>query len=136
MENIENTYLNTKILGKKIFYINKIDSTQKEIWRKIEKENIENGTIIIADIQTAGIGTHGIIWHTDEQNNIAFSLFIETNCLVENIKGITLKIAEILVKTLNELYNINLDIKAPNDLTLNEKKIVGLVGLCVNRYYP
>ena len=46
--------LNTKFLGKKIIHYETVDSTQLEIWRKIEKKEIENGTIIAADIQTNG----------------------------------------------------------------------------------
>lgn len=46
--------LNTKFLGKNIIHYKEIDSTQLEIWRRLEKDNIENGTIILADIQTNG----------------------------------------------------------------------------------
>ena len=49
-----------------IFY-KKIDSTQNEIWRLIESKTIKNKTLIMADIQTNGKGTHGRIWHTDEE---------------------------------------------------------------------
>ena len=54
-----------------IFY-KKIDSTQNEIWRLIESKTIKNKTLIMADIQTNGKGTHGRIWHTDEEKKIAF----------------------------------------------------------------
>ena len=46
--------LNTYFLGKEIFYYSTIDSTQLEIWRRVEKNNIKNGTMVIADIQTHG----------------------------------------------------------------------------------
>lgn len=46
--------LNTKFLGKNLIYYNEIDSTQLEIWRRVENKNIKNGTIVIADIQTNG----------------------------------------------------------------------------------
>lgn len=46
--------LNTKFLGKNIIHYKEIDSTQLEIWRRVEKDAIENGTIILADIQTNG----------------------------------------------------------------------------------
>ena len=36
-------------------FFEKIDSTQSEILRRIEKNTIENGKVIIADIQTNGI---------------------------------------------------------------------------------
>lgn len=46
--------LNTKFLGKNVIFYPEIDSTQLEVWRRIEKNSIENGTIILADVQTNG----------------------------------------------------------------------------------
>ncbi|MCI8759790.1 MAG: hypothetical protein HFJ34_01460 [Clostridia bacterium] len=46
--------LTTKIIGKKVIFYEQIDSTQLEVWRRIEKNNIQNGTIILADKQTNG----------------------------------------------------------------------------------
>lgn len=46
--------LNTKFLGKNVIFYTEIDSTQLEVWRRIEKNSIENGTIILADVQTNG----------------------------------------------------------------------------------
>lgn len=46
--------LNTKFLGQNVSYHKTIDSTQLEVWRRIEKNSIKNGTIILADIQTNG----------------------------------------------------------------------------------
>ncbi|MFR3783552.1 MAG: hypothetical protein ACLTXR_07285 [Clostridia bacterium] len=43
-------------------------------------------------------GTHGRIWHTDEANNVALSFFIETNCNIEKLEGITIEIAEIVIR--------------------------------------
>lgn len=47
--------LTTKIIGKKVVYYQEIDSTQLEVWRRIEKRNIQNGTIILAGRQTNGM---------------------------------------------------------------------------------
>ena len=116
-----------KILGKNKIFYNKIDSTQKEMWRKINDNNIENGTLIIAKVQTSAIGTHGKSWYTEDSNNIAFSFVIKANCNIEKIKGITIQIAKTLVETFEELYNIRLEIKNPNDLVYNGKKIGGIL---------
>ena len=109
-----------------IFY-KKIDSTQSEICRLIESKTIKNKTLIMADIQTNGKGTHGRIWHTDEEKNIAFSYYIETNCKSENLEGITIEIAQILVKIFKEFYGIKLDIKKPNDIMIKDKKVGGIL---------
>ena len=46
--------LRTKYLGRHICHYHEINSTQLEIWRRIRENTITNGTVIIADIQTAG----------------------------------------------------------------------------------
>ena len=119
--------LKTKILARNYKYYEKIDSTQKEIWRLVENDNIENGTLIIANMQTNGVGTHGRTWHTDEIGNIAFSMYIQTNCEVSKVEGLTIKIAIILKEILKDKYNIEVDLKSPNDLMINNKKIGGIL---------
>ena len=119
--------LKTKYLGRNIIYYKSIDSTQDEIWRLIENNNIKNGTLVIADIQTNGKGTHGRIWHTDETNNIAFSFYIQLDCNIKKIDEITTEIAKIIIDILRTRYEIKLEIKYPNDIIFNNKKIGGIL---------
>ncbi|MBO4293021.1 MAG: biotin--[acetyl-CoA-carboxylase] ligase [Clostridia bacterium] len=121
------TKLKTNYIARHFIYYDEIDSTQNEIWRLMEENKIVNGTMVACDIQTAGKGTHGRNWVTDEQGNIAFSLYIETDCPIEKLDGLTLDLAKILVEILKEDYNIDVDIKDPNDLLLNNKKIGGIL---------
>lgn len=116
----------TRVLGKKYMCFKQIDSTQKEIWRRVNQGNIENGTVIRADIQTDGIGTHGRIWYSTE-NNIAFSFYYETNCNVRRLNGLTTEIAETIVEIFKDKYGIMLDIKLPNDIYANGKKLGGIL---------
>ena len=118
--------LNTKYLSRKFDYYKTIDSTQDEIWRRIESRNVINGETVFSEIQTNSYGTHGRIWHTDETGNIAFSFVIQTNSKIENLDGMTLEIAQIFVKIFKE-YGINIKIKLPNDLYLNGKKMGGIL---------
>jgi len=118
--------LKTNFLGRNIIYYETIDSTQLEILRQIEKK-MPNGTIVISDIQTNGIGTHGRTWYTTEKNNIAFSFGIYANCKIGNLKGLTTEIAEIILETIKNLYNIELEIKFPNDIVYKNKKIGGIL---------
>lgn len=117
--------LKTKFLGRNTIYYKEIDSTQNQIWENINK--IPNGTLIIADIQTSGKGTHGRIWHTDETNNIAFSFLIKLSCSLKDLDGITKEIAETIVDILNKKYKITLQIKEPNDIVIGNKKVGGIL---------
>ena len=119
--------LTTKVLGRDFRYFDELDSTQNEIWRRIENKTIKNGSLILAKLQTSGIGTHGRKWFIEESGNITFSFYIETNCYPEKLEGLTLEIAQILLEVFKNLYNINLEIKLPNDIVYNNKKIGGIL---------
>ncbi len=121
------TNLTTNFLGRDVSFYHEIDSTQNEIWRRIENHTSVNGSVVIADLQTQGKGTHGRIWHTDEPNNISFSLYIQTECTPEKLEGITVEIAQILVDILKKEYGIGLEIKEPNDIMYHQKKIGGIL---------
>lgn len=119
--------LKTNFLGRNAIYYKEIDSTQNEIWRLIKKGKAPNGTLIFADLQTMGIGTHGRTWYTDEEENIAFSFCIFMDCEIGKIEGITIALAKIIVKIFKDKYKLELQIKKPNDIVFNGKKIGGIL---------
>ena len=138
-KNIIKNNLKTKIIGKEIVCYDIIDSTQEEVKRN---SSLENGTVIIAERQTKGKGTHGRVWYTDtEYKNIAMSLTLFPECKISKLKEITIIIAKCIVRTFEKLYNLNLEIKEPNDIVFNSKKIGGilveskLVGEIVKKLY-
>lgn len=106
---------------KRIHY-KKIDSTQKEVWRRLE-----NGIIVSADIQTEGIGTHGRTWYTTQKGNLAFSIGLEPNVSVRQLGNLTIEIAEIILEVFDTLYQIKLQIKHPNDIMINNQKVGGIL---------
>lgn len=121
---IEN--LKTKIIGKNIIIFDKIDSTQTEA-KKLAKKGIENGTIIIADEQINGIGTHGRTWYTKKGKNIAFTIIIFPECNINELKNFTFDIANCIVESIYNISNEKLNIKIPNDIMINNKKVGGIL---------
>lgn len=119
------TNLKTEFLGRNAIYYKEIDSTQSEIWRKVEE--LTNGSLVMADFQTLGKGTHGRRWHTDEAGNIAFSFLIKMDYEIRKLEGLTLEIAQIIVDIMKAKYKININIKEPNDLIINNKKVGGIL---------
>lgn len=119
--------LNCSFLGKSFNFYEEIDSTQDEIWRLIDNKKIVNGQLIDANIQTKGKGTHGRIWHTDESNNIAFSFYVEMGKDIDSLDGLTYEIAQVIVELFKDKYGIVLDIKLPNDIMCNNRKLGGIL---------
>jgi len=116
--------LKTKYLGRNLMYFDTIDSTQMKIK---ELENPINGTTVISDNQVSGIGTHERSWYTGQGKNIAMSFVLLPNCKFDLIQNITIDIAKCMIDTLNFLYKIELDIKEPNDIYCNGKKLGGIL---------
>lgn len=119
--------LQTKFLGRNTIYYNEIDSTQSEIWRLIKESSSPNGTLVFANIQTKGTGTHGRVWYTDEKGNIAFSFFIQMDCNIKKLEGLTEQIANIIVNIFKKQYGITLSVKEPNDIVYKNKKVGGIL---------
>ena len=119
-------FLSANIIGKKIIFFEEIESTQKEI-KRLAEERVENGTIVIADYQTNGIGTHDRKWYSEKGKNISFSLVIYPKCKVKELEELTLDIAKCIVDTIWEIYGYKLEIKKPNDIIYNEKKMGGIL---------
>ena len=119
--------LDYSFLGKTFDFYEEIDSTQNEIWRLIDNKKIVNGQLVATNIQTKGKGTHGRIWHTDESNNIAFSFYIEMGKNIDSLDGLTYEIAQVIVELFKDKYDIDLDIKLPNDIMCNNRKLGGIL---------
>lgn len=116
--------LKTEFLGRNLIFFPSIDSTQKKI-KSLKQPN--NGTLIIANNQVSGIGTHDRKWYTGNGENIAMSFVLMPNCQIDTIKNITIVIADCLVKALEKKYKIKLEIKEPNDIYYQNKKLAGIL---------
>ena len=119
--------IKTKFLGKVIKYFEVLPSTQSYV-KELDKNNkIEEGEIVFAERQTAGIGTHSRKWYTGKKDNLAFSFVIYPNCNIKKLDNLTLIIAESFIQAIRELYLITLEIKVPNDIVFKNKKMGGIL---------
>ncbi len=55
------------------------------------------------------------------------TIILQPKCKIDDLKNLTIEIANCMQKTIYDLFEIRLDIKEPNDLILNGKKISGIL---------
>ncbi len=68
------SWLSSKWLGKELYYQESVDSTNT--WaKKLAEEGAPNGTVVLADEQTAGKGRRGRTWKNPKGANIAATFF-------------------------------------------------------------
>ncbi|MEC7711115.1 MAG: biotin--[acetyl-CoA-carboxylase] ligase [Thermoproteota archaeon] len=117
--------LKTKLIGKRVYYFQEIDSTQN-FAQQIASDRKEEGTIIIAEKQTAGRGRLERKW-TSPKGGIWFSLIIHPKFDVASSTLVPIVGAVALAKSIKSILNVEVSVKWPNDITLNGKKVAGML---------
>jgi len=117
--------LKTKTVGKRVYYFEEIDSTQN-FAEQIALDEKENGTIVVAEKQTAGKGRLDRKW-TSPKGGIWFSLIIHPKFDVSTSTLVPIAGAVALAKAIKNTLNIDVSVKWPNDITLNGKKVAGML---------
>ncbi len=110
---------------------NQIDSTNLFL-----KNRPSTGTVHIccAEEQTHGRGRFGRSWYSPFGENIYFSARIPLGCEPSKLSGFGLMISLVVIKTLEDLGAFPLQVKWPNDVIWNQRKLSGcLVELVVNK---
>jgi len=118
--------LQTTVFGQEhYFYFREIDSTNN-FAKQLAAEGYPEGTLVIAERQTAGRGRRGRQWHSEPGQGIFMSLILRPILPVKELSRITMFIAVAIVETLNEV-GIKSGIKWPNDVLINGRKIAGIL---------
>ena len=126
-QEIQNS-LSTNYIGQKIYYFLELESTniiakEKALHRE---EGVNEGTIIIAERQSAGKGRLGRKWFSPE-GGIWLSIILYPRLSPSYIPRMTLMTAVAVVNSLKKYTDIKTQIKWPNDILINEKKFCGIL---------
>ena len=124
--NPQNIYRNlkTKFIGKNVLHFETIDSTN-DYAKKIGNE-LRDGSVIISEEQTKGKGRLGRVWESKAGEGIWMSIILKPNIIPNKAPFITLIAGASIVKALN-ILGVDAKIKWPNDITINNKKLSGIL---------
>ncbi len=124
--------LSSSFFGKYLYVLSEVDSTNSYA-RDKAKEGAPEGTVVIADYQTRGRGRVGKSWESEPGLNLLMSIILRPRISIQASCCITLATATILVKALGiflkaeGVTNVNLEVKWPNDILINGKKLAGVL---------
>ncbi|MCD4669013.1 MAG: biotin--[acetyl-CoA-carboxylase] ligase [Actinomycetia bacterium] len=124
--------LDTSVFGQNLIYFPAIASTNDHAFNMLggidgsELENL-NGTLVLADEQTGGRGRFNRQW-LSPPGGLWFSLIFRTGLRADKIPSITLIAAFCAADVLIKHYNINVNIKWPNDLYCKDYKFGGILS--------
>jgi len=115
-----------KSLTKQMIYYDEIDSTNLEAHR-LAKKGGEHGIVVAAGSQSAGRGRLGRSWNSPAESNIYMSLLLRPDLEPDQAPMLTLVMACSVAETIRETTGLDAQIKWPNDIVVNGKKVCGIL---------
>jgi BirA family biotin operon repressor/biotin-[acetyl-CoA-carboxylase] ligase len=121
-----NRHLNTRFMGKKIYYFDSIASTM-DVANQLAIKGLPEGTVVLAEAQTKGRGRLGRTWQSPKYKGIYLSLILKPRILPNQAPIFTLLAAVSICEAIKEITSLDTQIKWPNDILLQHKKLGGIL---------
>ena len=118
--------LHTKRFGQKIFSFETIDSTNN-CAKALAACWAEEGTVVLAEEQTAGRGRLGRTWLAAPNENLTFSLVLRPELPSEAMNLLPLYAAVGVAEAIEKTTGLAVECKWPNDLIIGGKKLAGIL---------
>lgn len=126
--------LRTKFLGRRLHFVDAIDSTNRRLTAMAE-DGAPEGSVLVADSQTGGRGRMGRTWFSPAGANLYVSMLLRPPVPPQQAPSLSLAVGVAAARALRALLpRLPVRIKWPNDLMLNGKKLGGI--LCEMRSEP
>lgn len=116
--------LKTSYMGQEVYYFESIDSTN--IYANTIANQAPEGAVVVSKKQTQGKGRSGKIWVSDYDQGIYFSTILKPSIPISRASFLT-QVAGAALATSLEKLGVACQIKWPNDLVLNGRKIAGIL---------
>ena len=117
--------IHTKWAGKTVHFARETDSTN--LWiKRLAKEGASEGTIALAEFQSAGRGRLGRSWEVPEGTSVMMSILLRPKFEPQYAPTLTLVMGMAVAKAVKSL-GFDVSIKWPNDVVVSHKKICGIL---------
>jgi BirA family biotin operon repressor/biotin-[acetyl-CoA-carboxylase] ligase len=118
--------LPSKILGQSLFVFDALPSTNT-FALEIARNPTPQGTVVLADRQTAGRGRLQRSWFSPPDANIYGSLILSFTGHFQCLGWVPLMAGTAIAQAIEDSTTINITLKWPNDILIDEQKIGGIL---------
>jgi BirA family biotin operon repressor/biotin-[acetyl-CoA-carboxylase] ligase len=121
--------MKTQWVGQPVYFYETIGSTNTQA-RTLSEQGAPHGTLVVADMQTAGKGRRGRVWESPAGSNLYFTLLLRPDMEVGRAPMLTLVMAMAVAEGIRQIAPGEADkirIKWPNDIVIEGKKICGIL---------
>ena len=124
--------LNTQYIGKELYVFKEVASTNT-VAKFLSMHNVANGTVVISEKQTQAKGRSGKSWESP-LGGVWLSIILKPNVDQSKFPMITLATGVAVAKTLEKIGVEEPEIKWPNDIMINGKKICGILTEAIAKF--
>jgi BirA family biotin operon repressor/biotin-[acetyl-CoA-carboxylase] ligase len=117
--------LDTEIIGRNFIYLDECESTNDFLFTT--KEFTSDGTVVLSEYQTKGKGRKDRTWESSKGQNLTLSILLRREIKPKLLNIINLGASLAVAHTLENLYQLNVELKWPNDALVKRKKIAGIL---------
>ena len=117
-------------IGWRIHYFDEIDSTQ-EAARELAASGADQGTLVIAEQQTAGRGRMGRTWHSPSGVNLYTTIILRPPIPLADVPRMSLVAGVAAAEALEREAPGIVALKWPNDVWLRGRKAGGIIAEAV-----
>ena len=118
--------MKTRWAGRNIVYFTETDSTNLRI-KQLGDEGAPEGTLAVADFQSAGRGRRGRSWDSPAGSSIYMSVLLRPRTAPDRAPMLTLVMACSVAEGIMDCEDVEVQIKWPNDIIINGRKLVGIL---------
>ncbi len=118
--------MRTEWAGRTVCFYDCIGSSNAEA-KRLADEGAPHGTLVAADMQTAGRGRRGRSWTSPAGINIYFTILLKPDFAPDRAPMLTLVMAHSVARAVREETGLDAGIKWPNDIVVGGKKICGIL---------
>lgn len=115
-----------RVVGREVVCLTQVDSTNEECRRRAAGER-QNGLAVCADGQTRGRGRRGRDFQSLPGRGLYLSVLLRPNAPLSEVSAITAWTAVAVCRGLERAAGVRADIKWPNDILLEGKKLCGIL---------
>lgn len=119
--------MDTQWAGRPVIFCRELASTNLKA--KLDAENGAcQGTLVVADKQTAGRGRRGRTWSSPPGTNVYFTLILKPDYNPALTSMVTLVMGLAVAEGIRKTCGVEAGIKWPNDIVVNGKKVCGILA--------
>ena len=112
------------VIGRQIHHYDTLGSTMDET-RRLAEAGSEEGTVVIAEEQTAGRGRFNRAWISPRGQNLSFSVLLRPTS--EQLPFMNMAATLAVARTVTDVADLSPTIKWPNDVRVGSLKISGIL---------